>query len=160
MGRAANNSPCRVRYCVRQPGRRGQGMNGRKDTYPFLMPHENFPSSESPQVTLIEYIREAEQARAFLQGEMEYARATRDDLAAQLELLLFYGRAFAGLIRQLPDDAHAEPWQSRILHAAIVGRTAYWEWQRRPTSAVAPLELYQMEMRWGNIVQMMAETFD
>jgi hypothetical protein len=135
-------------------------MNGRKDAYLFLMPHEYSPSSESPQATLIEYVREAEQARTFLQGEMEYARATCNDLAAQLELLLFYGRVFAGLIRQLPDDTYAEPWQARILHEAVVGRTAYWEWQRRTTSAVAPLELYQMGLRWENVVQMMAETFD
>ncbi len=125
--------------------------------YSGVMPPEKSLSSEP--LTLIEFVRDAEGARVFLQGELDYARTTRADLAAQLELMLLYGRAFAQLTRRLPEEIAAEPWQARILHEAVVGRTAFWEWQRRTTSAVAPLELYQIQLRWENIVEIIAETF-
>ena len=121
------------------------------------MPDEKFTPSETQPVSLPDFVCEAEQARAFLQTELDYAHG---GAIAGLEMLLFYGRVFAQVIRRLPQDADIETWQERLLQEAVVGRTAYWEWQRRTTSLVAPKELSQMKTRWGNIVAIMAETFD
>jgi hypothetical protein len=121
-----------------------------------MMSHEIYRLSESPgdppQASLAGSVREMEQARRFFEEEREYARSTPHDVAALLELIQFYGRAFAQVIRRLPDELSADAWQVQVMQEAVVGRTAYWEWRRCTTGTAAPLELYQMQFRWENIV--------
>ena len=118
------------------------------------MPDEKHAPFGTGLAPLSGFVYEAEQARAFLQTELDYARG---ETAAELEMLLFYGRAFAQVIRRLPHDGLGLAWQERLLQEAVLGRTVYWEWQRRTTSLVASQELSQMQLRWASIVASMAE---
>lgn len=122
------------------------------------MAHNDISAPETQISGFADYVREAEQTRAFLQEEREYALSAGGDLVTQIELILFYSRAFAQVIQRLPDAMHSEGWQAQIVQEAIVGRTAYWEWRRHTTSTIAPLELYQMQQRWENIVEFLAYT--
>ena len=73
---------------------------------------------------------------------------------AQMELIQFYGRAFAEIVRLLSEETLPDFTSAALFEEAVRGRTVYWEWQRSLTSLLSPLELYQMQAHWDNLARM------
>ncbi|MBV9849095.1 MAG: hypothetical protein JO250_05335 [Armatimonadetes bacterium] len=105
---------------------------------------------EPLQTTLQDFIAEAEQAHRFFQTECHDTRGTTRAALAQMELIQFYGQAFAQMVRLLAQD----PLRTDALEEAVRGRTIHWEWQRRLTDLVSPLELYQMQACWDSLMSL------
>jgi hypothetical protein len=109
------------------------------------------------QIDIHSFVSEAQQFHELLHADFDRRRGTALGAGLQIELMQFYGKAFARLVGIMPDSPKAPAWQCEVLHEAVIGRTAYWEWQRRPTSVLSPLELYQMQLRWQNIVKLVLD---
>ena len=106
------------------------------------------------QNRLRDFVAQAEQMHRFLEDELRDARGTHRAVTAQMELLQFYGRAFAEAVRLLSAESVPEVVSSPLFEEAVRGRTVYWEWQRSLTSLLSPLELYQMQAHWNNVARM------
>ena len=154
MTRAGNNAARgRVSLILDNAGKSPRTDTSLTTPLFYAMSHEHSPSPGPLQISLTAFIADAERARRFLQEELDYARATPLDAAAVLDLIRFFGNAFAAVVRLLPEDSAIQPWQQDLLQEAILGRTAAWEWRRRSTSLLHPIELYQMQQRWERITK-------
>ena len=111
-------------------------------------------SYEPSPISLREFLHQAEQAHRFFQNELRDGRGKPHAVMAQLELLQFYGRAFAQIVRLLSEEAPHDAWQTVALEEAVRGRTIFWEWQRSLTSLLSPLELYQMQAHWDSLTEL------
>jgi hypothetical protein len=114
-------------------------------------------SNKRVQIDIHAFVSEAQQVHELLQADVDRMRGTALGAGLQIELMQFYGHSFGRLVGIMPDSPTAPAWQCEVLHEAVIGRTAYWEWQRRPTSVLSPLELYQMQLRWQNISRLVLD---
>ena len=112
------------------------------------MTHEPF------QTRLREFVAQAEQMHRFFQNELRDTRGTPRAMMAQMELIQFYGRAFAEIVRLLSEETLPDFESASLFEEAVRGRTVYWEWQRSLTALLSPLELYQMQAHWDHLAQM------
>ena len=106
------------------------------------------------QARLRDFVGQAEQMHLFFQNELRDTRGTARAVMAQMELIQFYGRAFAEIVRLLSEETLPDFASASLFEEAVRGRTVFWEWQRSLTSLLSPVELYQMQAHWENLAQM------
>ena len=106
------------------------------------------------QARLRDFVAQAEQAHRFFGNELHDSRGTPRAVMAQVELIQFYGRAFAEIVHLLSEETQPDFESAALFEEAVRGRTVYWEWQRSLTNLLSPVELYQMQSHWDKLAQM------